>query len=437
MDNSLKSCKDVSPVNTKAKYNIVFLKWLNLILFVTLVNCLPAKGQVNNNWPSFHGSDRQNKSAETGLLNTWPAAGPEKLWEASGIGEGYSSVIVADGLIYTAGKSEKQTYVNAFDMNGKLIWKKPNGASWDVEVSWASSYSGSRSTPTYDNGVVYHLSEAGLLSAFKAKTGDLIWSRNLVKDFSAKIPMYGYSESVLIDGNNLYVKPGGQKGYQVCMNKMTGATIWANSEIPGDYGYNSAVLKDFGGYHQIINASSGFFYGIDTGTGKLLWKVGFENSYKVNCTDVATFNDYVLMSTGEGGGCLVVKLKSSGNSITTEKVWQNNLMDNYYGGVLLHDGYIYGTGNSSRSWYCLDALTGKQMWKTPGSGSLTFADGMLYLYDEKGTIKLIKTSPEKFEKTGEFKVPNGGAGPYWAHPVVSGGRMYLRHADKLFVYKVK
>jgi outer membrane protein assembly factor BamB len=407
-----------------------------LLFFALTYNITGVYAQEKSMWTGFHGSDRQNKSNETGLLNIWPVNGPVLLWTISGLGEGYSSVAIYGGSLYIAGKIENQTYVYAYDLNGKLLWKKPNGEAWTVKVSWASSYNGPRSTPTYDNGIVYHLSEAGKLTAYKSKNGDIIWSRELTKDFKAEIPMYGYTESVLVDGNNLFVRPAGQKGFQVCLNKLTGEIIWTNTEIPGDYGYNSGIVKDFGGYHQIIGASSSCFYSIDTKTGKLLWKVDFENSYKLNCADAVTFNEYVILSSGEGKGSMLVKLKSSGKSITAEKVWQTELMDNYHGGFIFHNGYVYGAGSSTRSWFCIDILTGKQMWKTQGSGSLTFADGMLYLYDEKGTMKLVKASPEKFEKVSEFIVPKGGEGPYWAHPVVCGGRLYLRHADKLFAYNI-
>jgi outer membrane protein assembly factor BamB len=247
--------------------------------------------------------------------------------------------------------------------------------------------------------------------------------------------MYGYAESVLIDGDNLYVRPGGKKG--ACLNKKTGETIWTNSEIPGDYGYNSMVINDFGGFRQIIGASTTCYYSLDARSGRLLWKADFMNRYEVNCTDAITFNEYVFLTSGEGKGCMLIRLKKAGNGIATEKVWETELMDNYHGGVVLHNGYLYGSGNISRGWYCLDFLTGKQMWKSNGGGSLTYADGMVYLYDEKGSLKLVKASPEKFDKTGEFRVPKGGEGPYWAHPVVCRGRLYLRHADKIFVYDIR
>ncbi len=408
---------------------------LCLLLFILPVQELGA--QKAGEWPCFHGSDRTNLSQETGLLKTWDEKGPTLLFTISGLGEGYSSTAIAGGMIYTAGSTGNQSFLYAFDLNGKLVWKKPNGPAWSVTVSWASSYNGPRSTPAIDNGVVYHLSEAGMLTAFRSKTGDVIWSRDLPKDFSAKVPMYGYAESVLIDGDNLYVRTGNLKAYQACLDKRTGKTIWTSGEIPGDYGYSSMVINDFGGFHQVIGATNTLYYSLDARTGKLLWKADFMNKYEINCTDAIVFKEYVFLTSGEGKGSMLIRLKKSGNAIATEKVWETELMDNYHGGVVLYNGNLYGSGSDHKGWYCLDFLTGKQMWKINGSGSLTCADGMVYLYDEKGNMKLVKASPEKFEKTGEFRVPEGGAGPYWAHPVVCGGRLYLRHADKIFVYGIQ
>ncbi len=400
---------------------------------------IPATGLKDQpEWPCFHGPDRKNKSNETGLMKTWPEGGPGLLWSVSGLGEGYASVSIADGLIFTSGTYDDQTYVFAYDLDGKLIWKKPNGSAWKVEVYWARGYDGPRSTPSYDEGTVYHLSELNRLTAYRAETGDIIWSRDLMGDFKTGMPDYGFTESVLIDGSVLYVKPAGRRGYQACLNKRTGETLWINNDIPGLYAYNSAVLHDFGGYRQLINASSSCYYGVDTKTGKLLWKIDFENDYEVNCSDAVVHNEYVFMSSGEGGGCVLVRLGSSGDNITAEKVWKSDLLDNYHGGVIYHDGFVYGSGDRSRGWICLELLTGKQMWKDPGSmGALTYADGMLYLYDENGRMRLVKASPDKFEVTGEFKVPGGGVGPYWAHPVVCGGRLYLRHADRLYAYQIR
>ncbi len=424
------------PVSKGPSYAGPRCTWF-MILLLVVIPFSKIQSQKSGEWPCFHGSDRTNLSEETGLLKAWDVKGPALLFTISGLGEGYSSTAIAGGMIYTAGSTGNQSILYAFDLNGRLVWKKPNGPAWSVSVSWASSYNGPRSTPTIDKGVVYHLSEAGRLSAFRAKTGDVIWSRDLPKEFNAKMPMYGYAESVLIDGDNLYVRTGSQKAYEACLDKRTGKTIWTSGEIPGDYGYNSMVIKDFGGFHQVIGATNTLYYSLDSRTGKLLWKADFRNQYEINCTDAIVFNDYIFLTSGEGKGSMLIRLKKTGTGLTTEKVWETELMDNYHGGVILYNGYLYGSGSKARDWYCLDFLTGRLMWRTNGSGSLTYADGMVYLYDEKGNMKLVRATPEKFEKTGEFRVPEGGAGPYWAHPVVCGGRLYLRHAGKIFVYDIQ
>lgn len=388
-------------------------------------------------WPSFHGPDRTNKSLETGLLKEWPEEGPGLAWSVSELGEGYSTVSIAEGYLFTAGIIDKTTYVFAFDLNGKLIWKKPNGQSWETTRSWATGYTGSRSTPTYDNRVVYHLGELGQLTAFDYRTGNEIWSINLREQFDAEIPEYGYSESIYIDGDHLYCNPAGKKGYIVCLDKNNGELIWTNTDVPGNVGFSSSVLFDHGDYRQIVGMSSNSVYGVDSKTGKLLWVVNFENDRSNNVSDPIVYNGYVFASSGYGKGSILIKLTRSGNNITPEIVWQTDLMDNHHGGILLHNGYVYGSGHNARGWFCLDFLTGKQIWKSNGKGSLTYADGMLYCLDERGRMTLVTATPEKYDAVSTFEVPNGGKGMYWAHPVVCNGRLYIRHTDKLFVYDIK
>lgn len=414
------------------------LSFLTALLMLLLLQCNNADTQGLSNWPCFHGPDRNNKSIETGLLKKWPAGGPKLLFTISGLGEGYSSVSFGEGMIFTAGKSKDQSYVFAFDLNGKPVWGRPNGKAWSTTASWASSYTGSRSTPTYDNGRLYCLSEAGRLAVYDAKTGKEIWAKDLSKEFDAPQTEYGYAESVYIEGNRLYVRPSGKKGFQVCLNKDDGKLIWANTEIPGMEGYTSAVVFDFGGYRHLTGSSSDCYFGVDIVTGKLLWKVDFKNQQGLNLTDVVVKDGHVLITSDYGKGSILVRLKKSGSTFIPETLWESKLMDNHHGGIILHDGYLYGSGTSSRGWFCLDFLTGRQMWnQTRGKGSITYAEGMLYLLDERsGVMSLIKASPEKNEPMGEFTVPKGGESMYWAHPVISGQRLYVRHWDKVFVYDI-
>ncbi len=432
------------PVSTENHYSRKPDSFWKRILFPYLAICFlislsGCSGKVQDlcEWPSFHGPDRTNKSSETGLLREWPEDGPLLLWEAAGLGEGFSTVSIGGGLIYTAGILDNQSYVFCFDLTGNPVWKQPNGISWSTNMSHASSYLGPRSTPTFDNGVIYHLGDMGRLAAFDAESGKEIWYKELREEFDADIPEYGYAESLLTDGDNIYVRPAGRKGFQVCLNRNTGELVWANTEIPGIEGYSSAIIMDFGGSRQVLGSSSNCYYGVDTKTGKLLWKVDFENQRELNITDPVVRGDHVFISGGYGKGSMLFRLKRAGEEIIPEIIWETDLMDNHHGGVILHEGYLYGSGSNSRGWFCLDFMTGQQAWNDiRGKGSVTFADGMLYMLDERGTMRLVRASPESFEAKGEFKVPEGGRGMYWAHPVVCGGRLYIRHADKLFVYDI-
>ena len=401
------------------------------------LSCFTIAAQNSKEWPCFHGSDRSNKSTETGLLKEWPKTGPQLLFTISGLGEGYSSVISAGGFLYTEGRIGDQTAAFCFDLTGKQVWKKTCGKAWNTSLSWASTYVGSRSTPTFDNGTLYLLGEGGRLTALDAKTGNEIWSKELTFVFDAPIPDYGYAESVLIEGDNLYVRPVGKKAYLACLNKKNGETIWMCNEIKGREGYSSFIIKDFGGFHQVIGSSGNSYFGVEAKSGKLLWNVDFANQRDLNVADAISYNEYVFVSSGYGKGSMLFKLKSAGKGLTTEKIWESDLMDNHHGGVILHNGYLYGSGTNKRGWFCLDFMTGKQMWNTNGKGSITFADGMVYTLDERGTMKLVRATPEKYECTGEFSVPKGGDSMYWAHPVVCGGRLYIRHGDKLFAYDIK
>ena len=406
-------------------------------VILSLLISQPGFGESKPDWPCFHGPKRDNKSTEKSLLKKWPDGGPKLLWTVSGLGKGYSSVTIADGLIYTAGMIDKQTHVFAFDLKGKEKWRRLNGRSWKTTRRWAIGYAGSRSTPTYDSGKLYHLSELGRLAALDAKSGKEIWHMDLFEKFDGKPPMYGLAESILIDGNRLICSPGGAKGYIVCLEKKTGKLVWANTKIKGTTGYCSPVIAEFGGLRQILSMSSAVVFAVDAKNGKLLWSVEHGNRRNNNATDPIFHKGHVFASSGYGKGSVLVKLKAVAGGIEAERVWADKIMDNHHGGVVLVDGHVYGSGHQSRGWSCLDLMTGKQVWNARGKGSLTYADGMLYCLDERGTMTLVKATPKGHKLAGSFKVPKGGSGLYWAHPVVSGGRLYLRHADKLSAYDIR
>jgi len=418
----------------RSVYNLLFL--LLLVLNVSVA----ALAGPDMDWPCFHGPRRDNLATDTGLLQTWPQDGPELLWTASGIGFGYSSVAIAGKHIFTAGMIDKQTYVTALDLTGKQVWQRLNGQSWQAseQQPWAVPYAGSRGTPTVDGDTVYHLSELGRLTAFDVQTGRERWHVDIMKVFKAERPEYGYSESVLIHEDALFCCPGGTDGYIAAFEKGTGRTLWTNTKIKDAAGNCSPVIASIDGIEQVVTLSSERVLSFNPNNGYLLWQHTFGNERGNSATDVIVNNGLVYASSGYGGGSILLRPQRKANGeFSVEQVWVSDLLDNHHGGVLLQNGCLYGAGHEARGWFCLDFNTGGKLWQAQGKGSLTYADNRLYCLDEKGTMSLIKASSESWDEVGAFRLPRGGKGLYWAHPVVCGGRLYVRHADQLFAYDIR
>jgi len=410
-----------------------------LLLFVLNLSVSALAGD-NASWPCFHGPRRDNLATDTGLMQSWPEDGPKLLWTAPGIGHGYSSVAIAGDRIFTAGMINKQTYVTALDLTGRILWQRLNGQSWEAseEQPWAVPHAGSRGTPTVDGETIYHLSELGRLAAFDVHTGQERWHVDLLKTFRAKRSKYGFSESVLIDGNTLFCCPGGDGAYMVALEKSTGRTLWANSDINDPIGYCSPVLASIRGVKQVITMSAKRVLSFDPDNGHLLWDYTFGNARSNSATDVIVSNGLVYASSGYGAGSILLQPHRLANgNFSVKPIWTSELLDNHHGGVLLLKGHLYGTGHKALGWFCLDFDTGRKLWQAPGKGSLTYADGRLYCLDEKGTMSLIKATSEKWDQVSSFRLPSGGSGLYWAHPVVCGGRLYIRHSDQLFAYNIR
>jgi outer membrane protein assembly factor BamB len=424
------------------KRGIGFTEMILFILpFVTVTGICLAGGIFPSPWPQWQGPKRNNISGDTYLLKEWPTNGPALLWTASGCGKGYSSLAVTYRMIYTAGTSNDQTYVVAFDLDGKLKWRVPNGKPWSAgpNMNWARSYDGARATPTVNDGLVYHLNEMGHLSAFDATDGKVVWSLNFLSEFGAKVPDYGYSESVLIDGDKLICYPGGTKGYMVALNRKNGSVIWANTNINLAAAFSSAILAEDQGIREVITLTETHVIGVNADTGELLWKHPFTNKRQNNIPTPIYDNGSVYASTGYGSGSIRLKLVVDGKKVTVSQVWANAELDNVHGGVVLMDGFLYGASHEKPAWLCLNAETGQRQWRDAGvgSGSVVYADGMLYCVGEHGTVALVVCTSKGYEVKGSFELPKGDEGMSWAHPVVCNGRLYIRHADHLYAYNIR
>jgi len=394
-----------------------------------------AAAEDGASWPQFHGPNRDNLSTETGLLKQWPEGGPRLLWTTRGLGHGFSTVAIAEGMIYTAGDVDDHTVITAMDMDGRLRWQVKNGRAW------TGSQPGSRGTPTIDGDRLYHENPHGDVVALDAKTGKKIWGVNILQKFHSRNIDWALAESLLVDGDRVICRPGGPEVSFVALDKRTGDVVWTAPSSGDLAGYSSTTLAECRGLRILLALASKALIGANADTGELLFRFEHQSPFDENITMPVYHDGHVFISTRTTGS-VMLRIDVDGTRASVEEVWRNTDLDNQHGGVVLVDGYLYGSSHvrNNGKWIALDWNTGRTMYVEEGvggKGSLTYADGMLYALGEHGTMGLLKAIPAGHEIISRFRVPRGGQGPTWAHPVVCGGRLYVRHSDLLYAYDVK
>jgi len=386
--------------------------------------------------------NRTGVSAETGLLKSWPADGPALLWTNLELPKGFSSASIGNNCLYITGTKDSLDILVALDMNGKILWQTPMGRAWN------ESFPESRATPTVEGNRVYTCSGYGDIACFDGTTGKIIWSYKASEMNKGTYGRWGIAESLLIDGDQLYFSPGGPETMTIALNKINGSLIWKSASLQDKPGYVSPILINYAGKKAVVNVSLGHIFAVDASNGDILWKVAHQvpASYNpdwdlIKCVTPLYQDGMVYVTGGYDNGGMMVRIADSGKS--AEVAWTDSLLDVHHGGVVNIGGYIYGSNwinNGNGNWCCIDWKTGKKMWEERWNckGSIIAAEGMLYLYDEKrGNVGLAKANPEKFELISSFQVKQGASGPFWAHPVIHNGILYVRHANALMAYDIK
>ncbi len=384
-------------------------------------------------WPEFHGPGRTNMSSEVNLLKQWPEGGPPLIWQYAQCGDGYSGVAIAEGKIYTAGDFDEGEMLVTLDLDGQLLWKAANGRAW------RGASPGSRTTPTYSDGLVYHMNPHGRLAAYHARSGKGVWTVDLQAEFAAKYGIWALAENVMVDGDKLFCMPGGPKGRIVALDKHTGKTLWVNTEIEHTAAYCSPVIVTHEGVRQLVTMTQKSVVGVDVQTGRLVWSAPFVPTSPQNALTPVFHDGYVFVACGHSSGGTVMKVDQGAR--TASRVWYREDLDNCHGGALLLDGKLFGCGcrAGGKNFYCVDYLTGEtiKLDKSLGKVGMTYADGMIYCLNHQGMVSLLKVHEGGFDIVSQFQLKRRPANTYLAHPVVCGGRLYLRGEQNLFTYDIR
>jgi len=405
------------------------LRVMGLAAVAALLFAVPIRvsNRALDDWPQWRGANRDGRSAETGLLKSWPAGGPPRAWEAKGAGEGYSSFAVAQGRLYTLGARGDTEYVIAFDAaSGKRLWETPHGRRFSNDRG-----DGPRATPTVDGNRLYTFGASGDLSALDLATGERYWTVNVLKEYRGSNINWGLSESPLVLSDRILLNAGGTI---VALKKTDGTALWKASG--DDAGYSSAVTQTIGNVTQAIFFTSTRAVGVDVNSGRQLW------SYRQVANDVANIatpivrGNRVFLSSDYGTGSALLELTASGNDVRAREVYFTRAMKNHHATSVLVGDYLYGFDSAILTALHFD--TGKVAWqhRSVGKGSLIFADDRLYLFSEDGVVGLAEASPAGYVEHGRFAFRPGNL-PTWSHPVVAGGKLFLRDQDTIYAYDIR
>ena len=402
-----------------------------LLILPTFYCCSNSQDQPISQW---RGPDRDGIYPETNLLKQWPDDGPEMLWSYEGLGKGHGNVGIGKDRLFVCGMIDSTGYLFSFSMDGNLLWKKAYGSEW------YANYTGVRSTPTLVGDLVYFESGHGVVYCYNGDTGELVWSVDLLDKFNAENITWGMAESLLVDGDKIFCTPGGKENNVVALNRFTGETIWTSKGNGQLSAYCSPLRIEHNNTHLVVTMTAESIIGIDAESGEAYWNVEQRQTNYIHANTPIYHDGKILCSSSsdnksEADGTVLLQLSDDDKNANI--LWRNRDITNLMGGVILKDGYIYGSKYRSSEWYCLDWKTGELKYiATPmRNGVIISADGLFYCYAESGELALVDANHQDFNIISKFTI-HMGTEQHWAHPVINQGRLYVRHGDALMAYDI-
>lgn len=384
-------------------------------------------------WPQFLGPDRNGISSEKGLADSWPAKGPKEVWRVAG-GVGKSGLAISRGRLITMVQVEGKQRMIALDAKtGDLTWKA------DLAPAYRNSMGdGPRATPTIAGDRVFVLTGEGILVAVKFENGEVLWSKNVLKDLGGEVADYGMACSPLVVGSQVIVSLGAAKGSVAAFDAKTGDKAWA-APTNDPAGYSSPSLLNLGGRSQVVAFTGGSALGLAPQSGEVLWRYPYETDFGCNIATPIASDGKVFISSGENHGCAMLSLKPMGSVFEATPEWESQgpqsvLRSEWQTSILL-DGYLYGMDNVGGAGpvthlTCVKAATGERVWQKVrfGKGNLIAADGKLYFSMMSGELVLVRATPKQYEELGRAAVLAATRTP----PALAGGMLYVRD-DKSIV----
>jgi len=378
-------------------------------------------GAASAQWPQWGGPSRDFRSTATALAEEWPEAGPRKLWERA-LGAGYSSIVADGGRLYTLYRSGEEEVVVALDAaSGATVWehryRSPEG---DVP----------NSTPIVAGDKLYTLGWSGTLSALDKASGKLAWSHDLVGEYKATRPQFGFAASPLAYGGSLILPLGGAGHGVAAFALADGKLLWHKHDL--EEVYASPVLIEVEGEAQVVVLAAGQLVGLSPESGERLWSEPMEGDQ--NIATPVWCSDNLLCVTASPSGSIGFRFSKADGKTKVEKAWKNDQQIAQTTVVRLGD-YLYGcTGHDPFFVTAIHAKTGEIAWQEGGLSlsNLVAADGKIVLLDTAGVLALASAGPGTWGV--KSKVKDVLKAQAFTAPTMAERNLYLRDLESVVAF---
>ena len=422
------------PITSNQQLAIMKKTTLLIILAALVAACTNRQPEIFE----WRGPERSGVYNESGLLKSWPDDGPAEIWTIDDLGNGYGSPVFTEKHFFITGEKDTITSLYCFSLDGKMIWQTKLGKEF------MRSYPGGRDAPTVVDDLIYIGTGLGNLYCVKRGDGEIVWSRFLKEDYDGVLPLHGYSEAPLVDGDRVFWTPGGKVNNVVAINRFNGELIWSNPGFGEPQGYNQPKLISLPARNLLVTFSSYHLMGFDTKSGEMVWYHEQDNlplekrkpGYGDTHSSTVLYEDgYIWYVAGDGNCAVKLMLAEDGTTVT--EVWRNKNLSGYMGGIVKLGDYIYGDVQWRPGLRSINAITGELIDSLRnGEGAVIAADGMLYFYNTRGVMHLIEPDNGRLMEISTFRITKGTK-EHFSHPVINRGILYVRRGNSLMAYDIR
>ena len=396
-------------------------------------------------WPQFRGVSRDNMATESGIYRSWPTGGPKVLWTTS-VAEGYAGAAIKEGRIYLNDydTAKKEHVVRAISLaDGKDLWR------WSYPVEIRPSHGITRTVPAVGRTLVFSLDPKCRFHALDAKTGKLVWQKNLVQEYKATIPGWYAGQNPLLDGDLVLLATGGD-ALIVAFDQATGKEVW-RAPNPGKDVMSHASLMPavIGGVKQYLYLTMNKVVGVAAADGQLLWSIPFAGRMAACPSPVSIGDGRIFITSGYEAGSMMIQVQKGASGFTAQKLYDLTSMqfNSEVHTPVLFQNHLFAVSSKTRGRFTCLGLDGKPVWQSPvvsgdpgatrtfDLGAFLFADGMFFVLDGKtGMLRLLEANTKQYKELASAQVLSGE--DVWGPMALSNGKLVIRDMSQMVCLQV-